>query len=56
MQFRKGFNDFLVVNGGEIRNVKTNRLKRKQHEEKEEQWNSEEEENSQLSTSKRKIR
>ena len=56
MQFRKGFNDFLVVSGGEIRNVKRNRLKRKQHEEKEDTCDSEEETDSQLSTSKKQIR
>jgi hypothetical protein len=59
MQFRKGFNDFLIVNSGEIRNMKSNRLKRKQGVTSEtEEFKDEEEaeENSQLSVSKRKIR
>ena len=59
MQFRKGFNDFLIVNSGEIRNMKSNRLKRKQGATSEtEEFKDEEEaeENSQLSVSKRKIR
>ena len=30
MQFCKGFNDLLVVEGNTLRNVKTNRLKQKQ--------------------------
>jgi hypothetical protein len=53
MQFCKGFNDFRVVNGGEIRNVKNTRLKRKQDALSEEALK--EEEDSQLSMSKRKI-
>ena len=57
MQFRKGFNDFLIVNSGEIRNMKSNRLKRKQDAtSKTEEFKEEEEENSQPSASKRKIR
>ena len=47
MQFRKGFNDFLVVQGNEIRNLKTNWLKRKgleANEEKEDYNNSSDEE------------
>ena len=36
MQFCKGFNDFFVVQGNEIRNLKMNRLKRKGLEENEE--------------------
>ena len=58
MQFRKGFNDFLVIQGSEIRNVKTNRLKRKQvqNEDKEEGCTSEEEKDPQLPKKKTHLR
>ena len=35
MQFRKVFNDFLVVQGREIRNMKTNQVKQKHRDDEE---------------------